>query len=69
MKRPAPVLLFLSLLFLLGGCLVGPNYQKPRVSVPTTYRGPDNSGKGAAGEASFGDQQWATVFQTPNCKS
>jgi NodT family efflux transporter outer membrane factor (OMF) lipoprotein len=27
-----------SLALLLGGCMVGPNYQRPQVSVPPTYR-------------------------------
>jgi NodT family efflux transporter outer membrane factor (OMF) lipoprotein len=27
-----------SLTLLLGGCMVGPNYQRPQVSVPPTYR-------------------------------
>jgi len=38
-----------------SGCTVGPNYKKPTVNVPSTYRGlPAEEGKRDA--ASLGDQ-------------
>ncbi len=48
------------LVFFLAGCTVGPNYQRPKVNVPATYRGatPDQTSA-----ASLGDQKWWTVFQ------
>lgn len=52
---------------LLAGCAVGPNYKRPAVVSPQTYRGapagtePTASGGGAA--ASFGDEKWWEVFQ------
>ena len=45
------------------GCLVGPNYQKPKVATPPAYRGPDNSSAGSAAEQSLGDEKWWTVFR------
>ena len=45
-------------LLLLAGCAVGPNYQRPAVSVPDQYRGaqsPDN--------ASLADTKWFDLFQ------
>ena len=46
-----------------SGCTVGPNYKKPTVHVPGTYRGlpPEEAGKTDA--ASLGDQKWWEVFQ------
>jgi multidrug efflux system outer membrane protein len=45
---------------LLASCTVGPNYKRPKVNVPTAYRGatPDQTSSG-----SLGDQKWWTVFQ------
>jgi len=60
-RYPALLLACLGLLFL-AGCTVGPNYQRPKVNVPTTYRSatPDQTSA-----ASLGDQQWWTVFEDP----
>ncbi len=48
---------------LLTGCLVGPNYKRPAVNVPPTYRGatPELTGNDTA--ASLGDEKWWSVFQ------
>jgi outer membrane protein, multidrug efflux system len=57
-------LLGLSLTVLLSaGCAVGPNYKRPRVDVPGTYRGtlPPEAAQPAA--ESLGDQKWWDVFQ------
>jgi multidrug efflux system outer membrane protein len=43
--------------------MVGPNYQRPKVDVPATYRGPDNTQASSA--ASIGDQKWWQVFKDP----
>ena len=46
----------------LTGCMVGPNYKRPTVDAPPTFRGaPD----GASTTVSFGDQKWPDVFQDP----
>jgi len=45
------------------GCTVGPNYKRPAVNSPTSYRGlaPDQTQTQTAA-TSFGNQQWASVF-------
>jgi multidrug efflux system outer membrane protein len=46
----------------LAGCAVGPNYKRPAVDAPPTFRGaPD----GTPTATSFGDQKWPDVFQDP----
>jgi multidrug efflux system outer membrane protein len=64
--------LFLGTL-ILSGCTVGPNYKKPTVNVPVTYRAPvledASSAQQATTEApkaataSLGDEKWWEVFQ------
>jgi outer membrane protein, multidrug efflux system len=59
-------LIALSLIMLLAsGCAVGPNYKRPSVNVPGTYRGtiPQKATQPAA--ESIGDQKWWEVFQDP----
>ena len=54
----------LSLLVLLtAGCAVGPNYKRPSVNVPGTYRGvtPEEAAQPAA--ESLANQKWWEVFQ------
>src|SRR5271169_4731482 len=46
-----------------SGCTVGPNYHRPPVTVPQTYRGPAATAPSTA--ASFGDEKWWEVFQDP----
>jgi multidrug efflux system outer membrane protein len=52
-----------SILLLLAGCAVGPNYKRPATDVPTAYRGlpPDQTAQSES--ASLGDQKWWEVFQ------
>jgi multidrug efflux system outer membrane protein len=47
----------------LAGCAVGPNYKKPMVNVPGTYRGLTEEEAAKAAPASLGDQKWWEVFQ------
>jgi multidrug efflux system outer membrane protein len=57
-------LIALSLvMLLLSGCAVGPNYKRPSVNVPGTYRVavPQEAQEPAA--ESLGDQKWWEVFQ------
>src|SRR5260370_21111831 len=78
--RKGTTFLFLLLLvtLVLAGCAVGPNYKRPAVSVPVTYRGTTAEAAPAAerntSEAakaattniapeSLGDEQWWEVFQ------
>jgi multidrug efflux system outer membrane protein len=54
-------ILFISILC--TGCTVGPNYKRPTVSVPETYRGLTAEEVAKAETASLGDQNWWEVFQ------
>ncbi len=49
-------------LLALGGCTVGPNYQRPPVAAPAAYRGAAPARPGAS---SLGAEQWTQVFQDP----
>jgi outer membrane protein, multidrug efflux system len=71
--------LFLALAIILTGCTVGPNYKRPALDVPGTYRQPEggtaakpttNAPTQAApaataqnAAASLGDEKWWEVFQ------
>lgn len=48
---------------LLNGCMVGPNYRRPKVNVPTSYRGAMPAQIGQGKPVSFGDEKWWEVFQ------
>jgi len=52
---------FVLPLALLGGCMLGPDYQRPPLEVPQSYRGQLGSGEAA----SFGDLPWWEVFSDP----
>lgn len=47
----------------LAGCAVGPNYKRPTVNVPQTYRGMTDEEAAKSDSASLGDQKWWEVFQ------
>ncbi|HEY6971159.1 MAG TPA: efflux transporter outer membrane subunit [Candidatus Angelobacter sp.] len=47
----------------LAGCRLGPNYKRPPVDTPPTYRGATQAG--APNAPSLGDEKWWTVFQDP----
>lgn len=47
---------------LLGGCTVGPKYQRPAVDAPAAYRGQSAAQPSAAAE-SLGNEKWWDVFQ------
>jgi outer membrane protein, multidrug efflux system len=74
----------IGLAILLTGCTVGPNYRRPAVNVPGTYRQPaevaaavppqsNATGQNApavpAGAASLGDEKWWEVFQDKELQS
>ena len=48
---------------LYSGCTVGPNYKKPKVAVPPTYRGSSLDAQAKPELTSFGDQKWWDTFQ------
>lgn len=45
------------------GCTVGPNYKRPVVAVPPTYRGESPEQAANQTAASLGDEKWWVVFQ------
>lgn len=47
----------------LPGCTVGPNYNRPKVDVPTAYRGLSDEQATRTSPASLGDQKWWEIFQ------
>ncbi len=49
---------------LLGGCAIGPNYKRPSVAEPQTFRG-----QATAEAASLADAPWWEVFQDPILKN
>jgi multidrug efflux system outer membrane protein len=53
---------------MLSGCMVGPKYKRPPLTVPDAYRGfaPESAGQTAA---SIADEKWWTVFQDPELQS
>ncbi len=60
MRKLAPLTLLCGLLV---GCAVGPNYKRPSVNAPDTYRGLTAEEAAKAESASLGDQKWWEVFQ------
>ena len=64
--RTQPILpVLLVILGFACGCAVGPNYKRPTVNVPPTYRGltPEEAAKSDA--RSLADEKWWEVFQDP----
>lgn len=66
MIRPVTAVLTATMAFSLTGCLVGPNYHRPKIDAPAVYRGPaEDTAAQAAGTPtpSLGDAKWWTVFK------
>ena len=49
----------------LAGCMVGPNYHRPAVTVPPGYRGQVTSAAAQPPALSLGNEKWWTVFHDP----
>jgi outer membrane protein, multidrug efflux system len=47
----------------LSGCTVGPNYRRPTLAVPPTYRGLAPDGTAQTETGTIGDQKWWDIFQ------
>jgi multidrug efflux system outer membrane protein len=45
----------------LAGCTVGPNYRRPKVTVPETYRNAEQP----SGTPSIGSEKWWEIYQDP----
>jgi outer membrane protein, multidrug efflux system len=69
MKNLRPLIPVLLASILSGGCMVGPNYHKPAVQTPTTYRDLRESPQAQAQAASFADLPWWQVFQDPQLQT
>jgi multidrug efflux system outer membrane protein len=63
-----PILLCCLLGVLGAGCTVGPDYTRPAVPVPATYRAAA-PGPPGAGAATFGELAWGTVFPDPELQA
>ena len=63
-KRVGQIIGGVLLALLIVGCTVGPNYKRPAVDVPGSYRqslAPDIAPASSA--PSIADEQWSTIFQ------
>ena len=49
------------LLLLAAGCMVGPDYKRPAMQAPQSYRGGPEGG----GAGSLADKDWTQVFPDP----
>ncbi|MEE4184441.1 MAG: efflux transporter outer membrane subunit [Gammaproteobacteria bacterium] len=58
LRRPLPLLPALAGL-VLAGCLVGPDYERPELTLPETYMGAETT------DTSLGDLPWWQVFNDP----
>ena len=52
-------------ILILSGCTVGPNYHRPVVQTPASFRAPDESQQSEAQVTSFADLPWWQVFHDP----
>ena len=50
---------------MLAGCMVGPNYHRPAVQTPTTFRDLSEKEQVSAQATSYADLPWWQVFQDP----
>ena len=55
-RKPLTSAMLLAGLMLAGGCMVGPDYQRPKLDVPSTYVEP------ASTEKAFANQPWWELF-------
>lgn len=58
-------LLAMAVCGLLAGCMMGPNYHRPAVAAPPTYRGEVTSSPSQPSTASLGNEKWWTVYRDP----
>src|SRR5580704_8575504 len=53
----------LSAALLTSGCTLGPNYQRPTVAVPGSYRGTISDEAAQTQLGPLGEQKWWDIFQ------
>lgn len=56
-------------LLLLAGCTVGPNYQRPTVDAPDSYRRAATDTNAISGSNSLGDLGWWSVYDDPQLRA
>jgi len=54
---------------IIAGCNVGPRYNRPTVSTPPAFRGPDDASIVSDAQNSVADQQWSEVFREPELQA
>jgi NodT family efflux transporter outer membrane factor (OMF) lipoprotein len=54
---------------LIAGCAVGPDYKRPKVNVPDTYRRAQSDTNAPGGADSLGNLGWWETFRDPNLSS
>lgn len=73
MNNEGPIMHFVGAtafaLLLLVGCKVGPNYQRPAVDTPGTYRRAATDTNAASGTNSLGDLGWWSVYDDPQMRA
>jgi outer membrane protein, multidrug efflux system len=65
MKKPSLMFSAILATSFIAGCMVGPNYHKPAIQTPATYRDLRETPQAQAQAASFADLPWWQVFQDP----
>lgn len=65
MKKLSPSLVVMMTTILVAGCTVGPNYHRPVVQTPATYRDLNENTQVQPQVASYADLPWWQVFQDP----
>jgi len=68
MNRTGRIFVTLAIVSALAGCKAGPNYKRPVVDTPASYRGalaPDIATTPAANTPPLGAQKWNDVFTDP----
>jgi multidrug efflux system outer membrane protein len=64
--RSSVLALTLPATLLAGGCTVGPDYTRPKVTPPDAYR---SQAPRETAKPSFGDEQWSAVFPDPHLRN
>lgn len=59
----------LMLLSFSSACAVGPKYQRPKVDLPSGFRGQDPVKSPKPGDADFGELPWWEVFRDPQLQA
>jgi multidrug efflux system outer membrane protein len=65
-REQLSVLILCAIVVWFAGCAVGPNYRRPDVSVPASYRGQldlQADSQAPKRDPALGDEEWAKVFQ------